>query len=481
LLSFELTAMKPTRLFHVPVLMLLSMVSAASLAQPAAPSSILRIACEGEAQDADVHVNGSFKGQCPVDVPVPAGAVQVRVTKAAGDLNERVFEQTLRLASGTAKRLDVVLGAPRLNARGLQLQAEEALLKSQDEAARAARAKADAAQRAQLVQKRAESGQVADMLALGRLYQQGDGVPRDPSLAHAWTARAAATGDPEALYRLGRQQLFGLGAPSSVSAAVESLSRAAHAGHLNAMGQLAGIYLRGEGVKPDPVLARQWAHKGMEGSSGHALFVLYKLETEALAPKFRVSPQGPAATAQDIRRDDAAQALLLRAVKAGDSHALLQLGSSPASAAPGQQEALLLRATAPGEDGQPGLVEAARQLGQLHLMRGDHGKAVLWFKRAVDAGSVAALCDLSGFHLEGMGGLSKNPEEALRLCLKGAELGDPGAMLIVGMYHRDGLAGLQASRQRAADWFRKGVAAAEAAADEFHQKFGQGLLKDVTP
>ncbi len=101
-------------------------------AQVALPSAVLRIACEGDALNAEVHVNGVFKGQCPVDVPVAEGTVQVRVSQAAGTPNERVFSQTLRIAAGTAKRLDVVFGAsPREAAQ----QQQVADARSREEAA----------------------------------------------------------------------------------------------------------------------------------------------------------------------------------------------------------------------------------------------------------------------------------------------------------------------------------------------------------
>jgi Protein of unknown function (DUF1566) len=105
-------------------------------AQTPAPSAVLRIACEGDALDADVHINGIFKGQCPVDVAVPEGSLQVRVTKALGTLQERSFEQTLRMVAGTAKRIDVLMVAKHEAALQAAAQAQ-AVAKAQAECEKA--------------------------------------------------------------------------------------------------------------------------------------------------------------------------------------------------------------------------------------------------------------------------------------------------------------------------------------------------------
>lgn len=110
----------------LPALIVLLFLVPLSHAQTPAPSSVLRIACDGDALDADVHINGVFKGQCPVDVAVPEGSLQLRVTKAVGTLQERSFEQTLRMAAGTAKRIDVVMVARHQAALQAAAQAQEA-------------------------------------------------------------------------------------------------------------------------------------------------------------------------------------------------------------------------------------------------------------------------------------------------------------------------------------------------------------------
>jgi TPR repeat protein len=134
---------------------------------------------------------------------------------------------------------------------------------------------------------------------LGRMYHEGEWVPRDPALAKSLLERSAlqgydsainflhmvesigysveeglhnrqpdlrklaADGDAEAQYQLGmRLERGALGSAKDVPAAVEWYRRAAASGHRIAMASLAHIYDNGAvGVPADPVLAREWAGK----------------------------------------------------------------------------------------------------------------------------------------------------------------------------------------------------------------------------
>ena len=100
-------------------------------------TAVLRVACDGSAVGAEVTVNGSFKGECPLDMPVPAGTVKLRVLQKMGVERERVFEREFRLAADTAKRVDVELGEPQRTAEGRRLE-NEALARAKAEAERQA-------------------------------------------------------------------------------------------------------------------------------------------------------------------------------------------------------------------------------------------------------------------------------------------------------------------------------------------------------
>lgn len=111
----------------------------------AAASAVLRVACDGAATGAEVMINGVFKGECPLDVPVPAGTIKLRVVKKAGGTRESVFEQEFRMTADTAKRVEVELGAPQFTAEGQQIENQ-----------RLAREKAEAQRQADEKQRLAE-------------------------------------------------------------------------------------------------------------------------------------------------------------------------------------------------------------------------------------------------------------------------------------------------------------------------------------
>jgi hypothetical protein len=196
-------------------------VASSTLAQTA----MLRVACEEDARDADVFVNGEFKGQCSVDVPVPGSSLQVRVVKAVDELNERIFEQSIRLAPNTVKRVDVVLGPRQPNERARQLAVEQTRL-------------------AEVVRQQAETGDVIAMLDLARRYENGQGLPKTPALAHEWARRAANSGNLEAQYQLARQFENGIGVTKNLEQASSIYLRCANLKNANCVGAVAAIEQR---------------------------------------------------------------------------------------------------------------------------------------------------------------------------------------------------------------------------------------------
>jgi hypothetical protein len=87
----------------------------------AVANAALRVGCEDADAGAEVYINDKFKGECPVDVMLPEGSYKVRVIKKTDSTHERSFEQDLRLAESTAKKIQVVLGSSHLNAEGRRL------------------------------------------------------------------------------------------------------------------------------------------------------------------------------------------------------------------------------------------------------------------------------------------------------------------------------------------------------------------------
>lgn len=117
-------------------------VSSGALVVHAKESIALRIQCEADATDAHITINGKYMGQCPMDVHVPAGNIELSAIKKEGEFYERRFDTKFFLASG-GRRVPVELGPSVLNAQGRQKQEQEKALEN------AKRANEEAIKRAQ--------------------------------------------------------------------------------------------------------------------------------------------------------------------------------------------------------------------------------------------------------------------------------------------------------------------------------------------
>ena len=113
---------------------------------------------------------------------------------------------------------------------------------------------------AKWMQKAAVQGFSSAMVALGGLYEKGEGVPLDNQKAMEWFKKAAAKGDASACHAIALAYFDGRGkvVPVNKTKAVEWLQRGAGKGDPQTQYALAGAYLRGEGVKKDPDAARKW-------------------------------------------------------------------------------------------------------------------------------------------------------------------------------------------------------------------------------
>lgn len=109
------------KLLYVLFLPVLSLVASASTY---AAGSVLTVNCGGGDTGAEVLINGKFKGECPLDIKVPAGKLKLKVQKKIDEYNDRIFEQEIRVGDDVVKKIDVVLGAPQLNAKGKKQKAK---------------------------------------------------------------------------------------------------------------------------------------------------------------------------------------------------------------------------------------------------------------------------------------------------------------------------------------------------------------------
>lgn len=163
-----------------------------------AAGSLLRVVCEGPDTGAEITINGVFKGECPLDIHVNAGSIQLRLVKKVDAERERVFQQEFRMGDGVVKKVEAVLSAPQWNAEGLRREREREAAR-QAAAAEAKRADDELLQQQKLA---AEAGDAGAMLALAERHETGSGLPKSDEQATAWYRKAAAAGNEAAKFKL---------------------------------------------------------------------------------------------------------------------------------------------------------------------------------------------------------------------------------------------------------------------------------------
>jgi len=119
---------------------------------------------------------------------------------------------------------------------------------------------------------KAEQGDTPSQARLGRVFAQGEGVPRDYKQAALWYGKAASNGNVEAEAMLGELCQAGQGVPPDLTNAVRWLTKAAHEGSTAAQYDLGYIYERGEGLPHDEKLAAHWYQLAAEGGEALAQF-----------------------------------------------------------------------------------------------------------------------------------------------------------------------------------------------------------------
>jgi len=170
-----------------------------------------------------------------------------------------------------------------------------------------------------LLQPLAAGDHAAAAELLGRLYEQGSGVPRDLATAARWWRKAAEEGDARAQLELGLALLKGEGATADSAAGLEWLRRSADGGYAPAQERLGSLYFLGfAGLARDPVAAVAWWAKAAERGDGNAQFSLGRMYAGQFPPErsgvardevaaykwFSLSARTPG-----IQQDDAAEAL----------------------------------------------------------------------------------------------------------------------------------------------------------------------------
>jgi len=112
--------------------------------------------------------------------------------------------------------------------------------------------------------KLAEQGHVESQYALGQMYRDGQGVPKDGQQSVAWYRKAAEQGNVDAQNGLGYMYDHGEGVTNDDQQAVVWYRKAAEQGLAGAQHNLGFMYYNGRGVPKDDQQAAAWYCKAAE-------------------------------------------------------------------------------------------------------------------------------------------------------------------------------------------------------------------------
>ncbi len=151
-----------------------------------------------------------------------------------------------------------------------------------------------------LMQQAANRGLPIAQYRLGKLFEEGTGVPKDIKEARRWTERSANGGNRRAMHNLAMVYAEGNGLPQSYEQAAKWFQEAARMGLTNSQYNLAFLYEQGLGVPESLAQAFAWysiaAKAGDDGAKARAdeiganLSPATKSEAEAIITSFRPRP-----------------------------------------------------------------------------------------------------------------------------------------------------------------------------------------------
>lgn len=192
------------------------------IATQAHSASALRINCEGDSEGATVYINGKLKGECPIDIKVESGNLEIMASKPFGKFKVQTFAQTVRVGDGVSKRIELILGAPEWTPQGQKIESERL-------------------REVETLPQKAAEGNLAAMLELARRYAEGEDFPKNLELAHDWTRKAAETGHSDSQYQLAKQFENGVGVAKDTNQATAIYLQCANSNNQKCIDEISKI------------------------------------------------------------------------------------------------------------------------------------------------------------------------------------------------------------------------------------------------
>lgn len=193
----------------------------------------------------------------PLEAPPPDPFAEAPVEGAAPDGAIAAPDGTP--VAGAQPQTQPVVAGP-LPARNVSLEqaAQSGDLTAQYELALQRLGSGRTAEGVTLLRRAADRGFAMAQYRLAKLYERGEGVPADLTIARQWTERAAAAGNRRAMHDLGVYFARGEGAPLDEAAAFRWFRQAAELGVADSQYNLGVLYQQGRGVNASAPEALFW-------------------------------------------------------------------------------------------------------------------------------------------------------------------------------------------------------------------------------
>jgi TPR repeat protein len=215
------------------------------------------------------------------------------------------------------------------------------------------------------LQQAAEGGQTYAADLLGRMYADGEGMPRDPAMAVSWWTRAAQQGSADAQRRLGVAYLDGFGGAKDSDLARKWLTQAAAQGDRQARTQLEELYREGLAEPQALSVGDGWLTQFASTLHSKAWQTVAAVEDFASRGLSFIQPSG---------------SMLIRKAEQGDAVAEYQLACRYRSGAWGVSQ--------------------------------DNAMAMYWFTKAASDGNPLAARSLARIYANGLLGVKPDPKRA---------------------------------------------------------------------
>lgn len=290
--------------------------------------------------------------------------------------------------------------------------------------------------------KSAIQGYARAQYELGQCHKYGRGTPADAQASFEWHKKSAEQGCADAQYELGQCYKYGSGTSMDDQAAFEWYKKSAEQGHADAQYELGQCYFCGWGVQADEQTAFAW----------------YKKSAEQGIPTAQLELGRCYAQGNGIEKDMAAAAEWYRkAAEQEEPLAQYYLGDCY-DAGEGVQADKESAVEWYKKAAEHGHAEAQYRLGDYYSSKLDEEEedlhlAALWYEKAATAiqGHIAAQRKLGLCYAEGKG-VEEDPDTAVMWIRKAAEAGDVASQDWLGAYHYYGTCHLYGSDSDAR-WF----------------------------